>query len=402
MKLSTSFFSLLALVPLAWAQQQVWGQCGGIGWTGATTCVSGSTCVVSNSYYSQCIPSTSAPTSSSAGGGGGTPTSTASGGGGTSTVGLNSAAKSAGKKYFGTASDTSEFQADAAYAAILADTSEFGQLSPLNSMKWDSTEPEQGTFTFTEGDLIVAEAKANGQIMRGHNLVWYNELPSWVTSGNFNASALTSIIQTHASTEVSHFAGDIHAWDVINEPFNDDGTWRSDVFYDTLGSSFISIALNAARPADPNAKLYINEYNLEYTGPKATAMIDLIQSLKSAGVPIDGVGFEGHFIVGEVSTSMQSVMEQVTALGVEVAITELDIRMTLPSTTALLAQQQTDYQTAISQCNAVSGCIGATVWDFTDKYSWVPSTFSGQGDACPWDSNLEKKPAYDGIVAGFQ
>ncbi len=78
-------------------------------------------------------------------------------------------------------------------------------------------------------------------------------------------------------------------------------------------------------------------------------------------------------------------MEAFTALGIEVAITELDIRMTLPSTAALLAQQETDYNTVISSCMAVAGCVGVTIWDFTDEYSWVPSTFSGQGAACPWD-----------------
>ncbi|KAF8178904.1 glycoside hydrolase superfamily, partial [Pholiota molesta] len=87
--------------------------------------------------------------------------------------------------------------------------------------------------------------------------------------------------------------------------------------------------------------------------------------------------------------------------GVEVAITELDIRMTLPSTPALLAQQQTDYQNVIATCKNVAGCVGVMIWDYIDKYSWVPSTFSGQGDACPWDQNLVKKPAYNGIIAGF-
>ena len=151
------------------------------------------------------------------------------------------------------------------------------------------------------------------------------------------------------------------------EPFNDDGTWRSDVFYDTLGSDFIPIALQAARAADPNAKLYINEYNIEYTGPKAKAMLGLAQQLLADGVPLDGIGFECHFIVGEVPTSMATVMEQFTALGLEVAITELDIRMPTPATEANLMQQQQDYQSVIDMCMSVEGCIGMTVWDWTDK-----------------------------------
>lgn len=148
----------------------------------------------------------------------------------------------------------------------------------------------------------------------------------------------------------------------------------------------MSIALQAARTADPNAKLYINDYNIEGPGAKSTAMQNLVKSLKSQNVPLDGVGLQCHFIVGEVPSGLQQNIQAFVNLGVEVAITELDIRMTLPSTPALLAQQQRDYQTVIAACEAVEGCVGITVWDYTDKYSWVPNTFSGQGDACPWDA----------------
>ncbi|KAG5340870.1 hypothetical protein C0989_000224 [Termitomyces sp. Mn162] len=168
-----------------------------------------------------------------------------------------------------------------------------------------------------------------------------------------------------------------------------------------MGESFVPVALRAARAADPDAKLYINDYNIEGTGAKSTAMANLVKSLKASGVPIDGIGVQAHLIVGQVPATLQTNLEQFAALGVEVAITELDIRMTLPETAALREQQQKDYQTVIAACKAVSACVGITIWDYTDKYSWVPGTFSGQGAACPWDSNLVKKPAYDGIVAGF-
>ena len=116
-------------------------------------------------------------------------------------------------------------------------------------------------------------------------------------------------------------------------------------------------------------------------------MLNLVKSLKADGVPIDGVGFQCHFIVGEVSGSgLQTQLSTFAAQGVEVALTELDIRMTLPETPALLAQQKTDYTNVINACLAVQGCVGITVWDWTDKFSFVPSTFAGQGAACPWDS----------------
>ncbi|PAV18017.1 glycoside hydrolase family 10 [Pyrrhoderma noxium] len=310
---------------------------------------------------------------------------------------LNSIAKSAGKLYFGSATDNPELT-DTAYVAVLSNSSEFGQITPGNSMKWDATEPSQGQFSFTGGQQIVDLAQGNGQILRGHNCVWYSQLPSWVSSGTWTTDELTEVIQTHCGTIVGHWAD---SWDVVNEPFNDDGTWRTDVFFNTLGQDYVSIALNAARKADAATKLYINDYNIEGSGSKATAMLNLVKQLKSDGVPIDGIGFQCHFIVGEIPSSFQSNLEAFTALGVEVAITELDIRMTLPSTDALLQQQKSDYESVVAACNAVSGCVGITIWDYTDKYSWVPSTFSGQGAACPWDENLEKKPAYDGITAAF-
>ena len=157
------------------------------------------------------------------------------------------------------------------------------------------------------------------------------------------------------------------------------------MFFNTLGESYIPIALEAARAADPNAKLYINEFNTEGPGPKATAMLNLVKSLKSQNVPLDGIGFQCHFIVGEVPQGLVANWNSFTAAGVEVAITELDVRMTLPATPQLLAQQKTDYTTVVSACMSVERCVGITLWDWTDKFSWVPGTFAGQGEACPWD-----------------
>ncbi|EGN91911.1 glycoside hydrolase family 10 protein [Serpula lacrymans var. lacrymans S7.3] len=331
-----------------------------------------------------------------------TTTATSTAPGATSTVPLNYAAQAAGKLYFGSATDNPELT-DVPYVTILNDTAMFGQLTPGNSMKWDAIEPEQNVFNFTGGDQIVALAEGTGKIMRGHNLVWYSQLPAWVTATAWTADELTSIIQTHVTTEVSHYVGKIYAWDVINEPLNDNGTFRSDIFYDTLGSSYISIALRAARAADPNAKLYINEYNLEYSGPKIDAMVQLVSDLKAEGVPIDGIGIESHYILGEVSASeLKANMLNLTSLGVDVAFTELDVRIELPATDADLEQQKSDYTTIVSVCMEVADCVGVTVWDYTDKYSWIPASFPGYGEACPWDENLVKKPAYDGIVAGLQ
>lgn len=99
-------------------------------------------------------------------------------------------------------------------------------------------------------------AASNGQILRCHTLIWHNQLPSWVSSATWTNSTLTAAIQAHIASEVGHYKGKCYAWDVVNEALNDDGTWRTSVFYNTMGTSYLPVAFAAAAAADPAAKLY--------------------------------------------------------------------------------------------------------------------------------------------------
>ncbi|KGO74239.1 Glycoside hydrolase, superfamily [Penicillium italicum] len=317
-------------------------------------------------------------------------------------AGLNTAAIAKGKLYFGSATDNSELT-DAPYLAQLSNTDDFGQITPSNSQKWDSTEPSQNTFSYTKGDVIADLAAANGQKLRCHALVWYSQLPNWVSSGSWTNATLIAAMKNHITNVVTHYKGKCYAWDVVNEALNEDGTYRNNVFYQHIGEAYLPIAFATAAAADPDAKLYYNDYNIESAGSKSTGAQRIVKLVQQYGAKIDGVGLQAHFIVGRTpSQSAQTTnLAVLTALGVEVAYTELDIRMTLPSTAALLAQQSTDYYNTVAACVANAKCVGVTIWDYTDKYSWVPSTFSGQGGACPWDANLVKKPAYAGILAAL-
>ncbi|KAH8750851.1 glycoside hydrolase superfamily [Diaporthe sp. PMI_573] len=312
---------------------------------------------------------------------------------------LNQLAQAAGKLYFGSATDNSELS-DSAYVAILSNKNEWGQVTPGNSQKWGYTEPTQNTYSYTQGDVVTNFAASNGQILRCHTLIWHNQLPSWVTSGTWTNSTLAAAIQAHIASEVGHYKGKCYAWDVVNEALNDDGTWRTSVFYNTMGTSYLPVAFAAAAAADPATKLYYNDYNIESSGAKSAAAVNLIKTIQAAGAKIDGVGLQGHFIVGSTpsASALTSQLNIYVALGLEVAYTEVDVRFSsLPSTAAGLAQQATDYGSVVSACLAVSKCVGITVWDFDDKYSWIPSTFSGQGDACLYWANLTTKPAYDNV-----
>jgi GH35 family endo-1,4-beta-xylanase len=118
-------------------------------------------------------------------------------------------------------------------------------------------------------------------------------------------------------------------------------------------------------------------------------MYNPVKSLKAQGVPIDGVGFQGHLAVQYgFPTNMQQSLRRFADLGVDVAITELDVRMQTPSDATKEATQVTYYTNVVKACMAVTRCVGITIWDFTDKYSWVPSTFPGQDFPLPWDESL--------------
>jgi len=211
-------------------------------------------------------------------------------------------------------------------------------------------------------------------------------------------------MKNHVTNVATHYKGKCFHWDVVNEALNEDGTFRSSVFYNTIGPAYIPIAFAAAAAADPSAKLYYNDYNLDGPGAKSTAAQNIVKMIKAYGAKIDGVGSQAHLIVGSTPSQANQVanINAFVNLGVEFAITELDIRTTTPITSSAYAQQAKDYAATVGACAAVDKCVGVTIWDYTDKYSWIPSVFDGQGSALPWDENLQKKPEiYDAILSAL-
>ncbi|KAK3401306.1 glycoside hydrolase superfamily [Sordaria brevicollis] len=316
------------------------------------------------------------------------------------TAQLNDLAVRAGLKYFGTCASEGNVNSDTAYRNILNNKSEFGQLVPENGQKWDATEPSRGQFNYGSGDIVANVAKQNGQLLRCHTLVWYSQLPGWVSSGSWTRSSLQSVIETHINNVMGHYKGQCYAWDVVNEAVNDDGTWRPSVFLSTFNTDYFALSFRAAKAADPNTKLYYNDYNLEYNQAKTDKALELVRIVQAAGAPIDGVGFQGHLIVGSTPSrsALATVLRRFTALGVEVAYTELDIRhSSVPASSSALVTQGNDYANVVGSCLDVAGCVGVTIWGFTDKYSWIPQTFPGQGAALLYDNNMNKKPAWTSV-----
>ncbi|MFJ4628932.1 endo-1,4-beta-xylanase [Streptomyces sp. NPDC088847] len=295
-------------------------------------------------------------------------------------------------RYFGSATDNPELT-DTAYTRILG--SEFDMITPGNGMKWYATEPRQGVFDWTNGDQIVDLARAHHQRVRAHTLVWHSQLPDWLTSRTWTAAELRAVLKKHITTEVRHYRGKVYSWDVVNEAFNEDGTYRDTIWYRTLGPGYIADALRWAHQADPHAKLYVNDYNIEATGPKSDAYYALAKQLKAQHVPLDGVGFQAHLALQYgYPTTLEDNLRRFSRLGLDTALTEVDVRMQLPPTDAKLTEQATWYRDLTKACLAVRRCVGVTIWDYTDKYSWIPAVFPDEGAALPWDELLNPKPAY--------
>jgi endo-1,4-beta-xylanase len=308
---------------------------------------------------------------------------------------LRSLAETQGR-YFGTALTVADI--NNATESNLAAT-QFDMVTPGNEMKWDTTEPSNGSYNFGPGDKIVSFAQSHNMRIRGHNLVWHAQLPSWVN--NLPTNQVQPAMDAHITTEATHYKGKLYAWDVVNEPFNEDGTLRQDAFYKAMGTNYIADALRTAHAADPNAKLYLNDYNIEGTGAKSNGMYSLAQTLISQGAPLDGIGFESHFIAGQVPSTLLTNMQRFTNLGLDVAITELDDRIQLPTTTNNLQQQATDYATIVKDCLAVPRCVGVSQWGVDDGHSWIPGTFPGYGAATLYDANYNPKPAYNSTTTAL-
>ena len=299
----------------------------------------------------------------------------------------------------------------ASWAAIAG--SQFSVVTPANGMKWQIVEPAQGTYDWSQADELVNFAHKNNQLIRGHCLIWHNQLPTWLTTGVANGSItkaqLMDLAHQHITTEVSRYKGKIWQWDVCNEFFTDSNPSQLDPnnwWIVNAGPEIIPNAFKWAHAADPNALLFFNDYNIggeDGTNAKFNAVYSYVQQLLSAGVPIHGVGIQGHLDTqyGWSPTPLRQDMEKFASLGLKVAITEADVRTFVNNPTAqvptdnlALFAHPYEYEEMLKAALAVPECISFTVWGWTDANSWVPGSFSGEGYADIYDVNQQPKAAY--------
>ena len=277
-----------------------------------------------------------------------------------------------------------------AYRELIA--TQFSSVTPENEMKWYSLEPDQGNFNYVYADLVVDSARKAGQQVRGHALVWFDQLPRWV--GGLGRDELRAAMENHVRQVMGHFAGRVGVWDVVNEAILDDGGLRPSPFLDKLGPGYIEEAVKAARAADAQAKLFINEIGAEGIDAKSNRLYAIVRELKAAGAPIDGVGFQVHANLRGVPPTFLDNMRRFEALGLEIHITEADVALRLPVTEGKLRGQAGVYKRIVGDCLAVKACKSLTFWGFSDGRSWIPETQAGIGAATLLDDQLKPKPAF--------
>jgi len=290
-----------------------------------------------------------------------------------STLGASAAERG---RYFGAAVAAGRL-GDSTYVNIL--NREFNSVTAENEMKWDATEPSRGNFNYTNGDRILNHARSRGMLVRGHALLWHSQMPGWAQS--LSGSTLRSAMINHVTQVATHYRGQIHSWDVVNEAFADgtSGARRSSILQAT-GNDWIEAAFRAARTADPGAKLCYNDYNTDSINPKSTAVYDMVVDFRNRGVPIDCVGFQSHFGTA-IPSDYQANLQRFANLGVDVQITELDIQQG--------SNQANAYAQVVRACLAVSRCNGITVWGIRDSDSWRTGA-----NPLLFDASGNPKPAY--------
>jgi endo-1,4-beta-xylanase len=299
-------------------------------------------------------------------------------------------------------------------------TKHFSQVTPGNIMKMSYLHPAQDSYDFTQADELVDYASSHGIAVHAHTLVWHSDyqVPQFMKSFTGDKTAWLAMMDDHVTHIASHYAGKVMSWDVVNEALQDGGGYRQSLFYQHMGSDYIDHAFKAARAADPKALLYYNDFNIEADAAKLQSLTDMLDGLKTRGVPIDGVGFQMHVYmdypsVSQIKASLQKVVDR----NLKVKISELDIPINNPYGSAYQAGDiKTSYtldlglQQKKRYCDVVKAYMdtvppklrgGIVVWGVSDPSSWlIQALFNGKHDDWPllFDAQYHDKPALRGVA----
>lgn len=271
---------------------------------------------------------------------------------------------------FGTALNTRQIQAKDKQTMNLV-KQHFNSIVAENVMKSVRIQPSEGEFNFDIADRFVDFGVENEMHIHGHTLIWHSQVPKWFfkdRAGNtVSKEVLTKRMETHITTVVGRYKGRIHSWDVVNEAIEDDGSYRESKFYEILGEDFIKLAFEFAHDADPEAELYYNDYSMSNPA-KRKGVLKMVEKLKHDGVPIHGIGMQGHIGLNHPNiVEFEKSLEAYGKLG-KVMITELDLSV-LPSPWGDAGAEISDTYDYDDEMNPFSDALPEDVeQQFTKRY----------------------------------
>jgi endo-1,4-beta-xylanase len=298
---------------------------------------------------------------------------------------------------------------------------QFNSITPENAMKMGPIHPQEDTYFWKDADLIVDFARKNSLKVRGHTLCWHNQTPKWfftdATGKQVSREVLLDRLQKHITEVVSRYKGKIYAWDVVNEAVPDTGTaiYRQSKFYEIIGEDYIEKAFQYAHQADPEAQLFYNDYNTE-NATKREKIFKLVKKLKDKGIPIHGVGLQGHWSLYEpTAKELEASIVKFAGLGLKVQVTELDVSV-YPKEHERREKKATDKSEFTPQMNDKQAAhykmlfevfrkhrntiTGITFWNLSDKYSWLDNfPVPGRKDyPLLFDQNNKAKKAFKEVI----
>ena len=291
---------------------------------------------------------------------------------------------------------------------------EYNMVVCENEMKFDAVEPNQGSFSFNDGDRLVKFANRHNMRVRGHTLAWHSQVPTWLTSdgtkntNNFSRKQLLDILHNHIKNVVTHWKGKVAEWDVANEVLSDNQQTiysnpngydlRPSVWATGIGEDFLDSAFVWAHKYDPDAVLILNDYGVENKGwGKSEALYNLAMRLRNSGIPIHGVGLQAHMDAGNVSAkAIDANIARFKEAGFECHITELDLGID-DASTANLQKQALDFYSLMHVAMKHDNCKSLMIWGLSDDLTWR----TGRRPLL-FDSNLSRKPAYWAVHAALR
>lgn len=286
---------------------------------------------------------------------------------------------------------------------------EFNLLTPENEAKACEVQASLGRFDFRKLDRLVDFAEQNHMVVRGHTLLWHQCMPEWLSEASFSREEAIDVLRDHIYTVVGRYKGRIAMWDVVNEAWTDDGSQLRDTpWRQMIGDDYVELAFQFAHEADPDALLFYNDYNAEGLSLKSNAIYDMAKDFVERGVPIHGVGLQAHLNLNDTKPGgpvtperLGENIQRLGELGLQVQITEMDVKFQGQATEDILRQQAGDYWNVLDTCLSSGYCTAFVVWGVSDRYSWLKeASFFNNPDVEPllFDDAYQPKPAYYAVL----